>query len=245
MLELGDAVRPGVAIERLKPIAKVTGHGPSPDLVELAGWAAHRWAGPLRAVLSSASPAVAVRALPGPERPAGRSSEPADSSAAEAYRGVLGPDGGLVRCPPAASVVPIIEAAAQLGPVLIVTSSVERARLAGARLRGSGRRVALLPGEWSAAAAGAAIVVGARAAAWATVAGLAAIVVLDEHDEALQEERSPTWHARDVCIERAARAGIPCVLVSPTPSLAALEWAEGASSPRRAPTSATAGRRYG
>ena len=34
------------------------------------------------------------------------------------------------------------------------------------------------------------------------------IVVLDEHDEALQEERSPTWHARDVAIERARRARV-------------------------------------
>jgi primosomal protein N' (replication factor Y) len=49
--------------------------------------------------------------------------------------------------------------------------------------------------------------------------------VLDEHDEGLQEERNPTWQARDVAIERARRAGIPCLLVSPVPSLAALEWA--------------------
>ena len=31
---------------------------------------------------------------------------------------------------------------------------------------------------------------------------------VDEHDEALQEERSPTWHARDVVVERARRAGV-------------------------------------
>ncbi len=51
------------------------------------------------------------------------------------------------------------------------------------------------------------------------------IVVLDEHDEALQEERSPTWHARDVATERASRLGVPCVLVSPCPSATALHWA--------------------
>jgi primosomal protein N' (replication factor Y) (superfamily II helicase) len=65
-------------------------------------------------------------------------------------------------------------------------------------------------------------VVGARAAAWAPAPDLAAVVVLDEHDEVWQEERVPTWHARDVAIERARRAGVPCVLVSPTPSLEAL-----------------------
>jgi primosomal protein N' (replication factor Y) len=51
---------------------------------------------------------------------------------------------------------------------------------------------------------------------------LAAVVVLDEHDERYQEERAPTWHARDVALERARRAGVPCLLVSPTPSLEAL-----------------------
>ncbi|MEZ5255966.1 MAG: hypothetical protein R2705_03450 [Ilumatobacteraceae bacterium] len=58
-------------------------------------------------------------------------------------------------------------------------------------------------------------------AAWASVPDLAAIIVLDEHDEALQEERSPTWHPRRVP-GALADPGIPCVLVSPTPSLAAL-----------------------
>ena len=43
-------------------------------------------------------------------------------------------------------------------------------------------------------------------------ADLAAVVVLDEHDEAHQQEQAPTWHARDVAIERARRAGVPCVL---------------------------------
>ena len=49
-----------------------------------------------------------------------------------------------------------------------------------------------------------------------------AVVVLDEHDEALQEERAPTWHARDVAVERARRAGATCVLVSPVPTLEAV-----------------------
>jgi primosomal protein N' (replication factor Y) len=68
------------------------------------------------------------------------------------------------------------------------------------------------------------VVIGSRAAAWAPMPDLAAVVVLDEHDERLQEERAPTWHARDVAVERAARAGAPCVLASPVPSLEALAW---------------------
>ncbi|HEY8058114.1 MAG TPA: hypothetical protein VID94_05150, partial [Acidimicrobiales bacterium] len=44
-----------------------------------------------------------------------------------------------------------------------------------------------------------------------------------EHDEAHKQEQTPGWHARDVVVERARRAGVPCVLASPCPSLEALE----------------------
>ena len=74
------------------------------------------------------------------------------------------------------------------------------------RLRRAGVAVAAHPSGWALGAAGA-TVVGTRAAAWAPVADLAAVVVLDEHDEAHQQEQAPTWHARDVAIERARRAG--------------------------------------
>ena len=70
------------------------------------------------------------------------------------------------------------------------------------------------------------MVVGARAAAWAPVGPLGRVVVLDEHDERYQQEQAPTWHARDVVMERARRAGAPCLLVSPTPTLEALTWGE-------------------
>ena len=40
--------------------------------------------------------------------------------------------------------------------------------------------------------------------------------------ESLQQEQSPTWHARDVAIERARRLDVPCVLVSPAPTPEAL-----------------------
>jgi primosomal protein N' (replication factor Y) len=46
--------------------------------------------------------------------------------------------------------------------------------------------------------------------------------VVDECDEAYQDERAPTWNARDVALERARRAGVPCVLTSACPSLEAL-----------------------
>ena len=40
---------------------------------------------------------------------------------------------------------------------------------------------------------------------------LAAVVVIDEHDERFKEERTPAWHAREVALERARRAGVPAV----------------------------------
>ena len=85
--------------------------------------------------------------------------------------------------------------------------------------------------DWARGAAGA-TVVGTRAAAWAPVGDLAAIVVLDEHDEAHQQEQAPTWHARDVALERARRAGVPCLLMSPCPTLEALG---GGRAPRARP----------
>jgi primosomal protein N' (replication factor Y) len=54
---------------------------------------------------------------------------------------------------------------------------------------------------------------------WAPAIDLDTVVVVDEHDESLQAERVPTWHARDVAVERARRAGARCLLVSAAPSL--------------------------
>src|SRR5207253_216934 len=55
----------------------------------------------------------------------------------------------------------------------------------------------------------------------ALVPGLSVIVVLDEGDEALKEERAPAWNARELALERARRAGARCTLVSPAPTLEA------------------------
>jgi primosomal protein N' (replication factor Y) len=99
------------------------------------------------------------------------------------------------------------------------------------RLRRTGLPVAQHPHDWASGAAGT-TVVGTRAAAWAPVGSLAAILVLDEHDEAHQQEQAPTWHARDVAIERARRAGVPCLLTSPCPTQEALAWGRLLEPPR-------------
>ena len=113
------------------------------------------------------------------------------------------------------------------GPTLVIHPSVDEARRLAGALRRSGYSTAVHPEQWARAAAGVDVVIGGRSAVWSPCAGMRSIVVLDEHDEALQEERSPTWHARDVAIERARRAGVPSVLVSPCPSATALHWAKG------------------
>ena len=221
---------PDVPAAKLRPLAKVTGHGPSAALIDLAAWASRRWAaGRLRPFLLAASPPRAVPALPAPAVTAGRPG-PVDAGAARLLAG----GGGVVRRPPSADPVPVVLAAAAVGPTLVVTPSVDQARLLGARLRRAGLSVAVVQRDWAAAAGGVDVVVGARAAAWAPMPVVGAVVVLDEHDEALQEERAPTWHARDVAAERARRAAAPCVLVSPVPTLNALDWAgDRVSAPTR------------
>jgi primosomal protein N' (replication factor Y) len=124
--------------------------------------------------------------------------------------------------PPAHDTFPFVAEAARRGDALVLAPSVGEAAYVAARLRHAGHPVALLPRDWARAAAGGCVAVGARAAAWAPRPRLGAVVVLDEHDEVYQEERAPTWNARDVAAERARRAGAPCVLVSPCPSLATL-----------------------
>jgi primosomal protein N' (replication factor Y) len=133
------------------------------------------------------------------------------------------PDGvSELRLPPAADPAAAAVAAAARGDALVVCPSSALAADVAAGLRRAGVAVALLPRDWARAAAGGCAVVGARAAAWAPVPRLGAVVVVDEHDEAHQEERAPTWHAREVALERARRAGVPCLLVSPCPTLEAL-----------------------
>ena len=204
----------------LKPLAKVTGWGPPAELVELAEWAAWRWArardGRSCGTASPPGAVLALPALPRRDRPAG---------AARSVRGPRLLDGPRCRwcgCRRPPTVLDVVLAAAARGHALVVTPSVADARQLGARLRRAGVPVGLVPAGLGGGGPPASTVVGARAAAWAPVPGLAAVVVLDEHDEALQEERTPTWHARDVAVERARRAGVPCVLVSPCPTLAAL-----------------------
>ncbi len=221
----------------LRPVAKITGWGPGLDLVALARWAAWRWAGPRVTFLRAASPPSAVRSLPvvspvaapvgvldrsghvsAGQDPANGDQIAPGAMVVDAFSG--GPV--VVRVPPAGDILAYVSEAARRGDALVIAPSVSVAASMAARLRRDGHAVAVLPGDWARAAAGGCVAVGARGAAWAPRPRLGAVVVIDEHDEGWQEERAPTWNGRDVVLERARRAGVPCVLTSPCPSLDAL-----------------------
>jgi primosomal protein N' (replication factor Y) len=82
-------------------------------------------------------------------------------------------------------------------------------------------------GEWSRLRRGeATIAVGARSAVFAPVANLGVIVVDEEHDGSFKQDEGVKYHARDVALVRAQRAGAVCVLGSATPSLETMAHAE-------------------
>lgn len=209
----------GVAPERLLPIAKWSSVGPSPELIELAEWAAWRWgASRVRPFLVAADPPRMVPRLPVANRTVMPAQPPACS-----------PAGELHWIAPLTDPLPLVaDIVRSGGPAIVVHPSPAAAAAVARRLRKEGLAVALVPDDWAAAAGGVDVVVGSRVAVWAPCPDLRTVVVLDEHDEALQEERAPTWHARDVGIERARRASARCVLVSPCPTATAVRWAGAA-----------------
>ncbi len=212
-------VEPPAGVE-LAPLQTLSGVGPSAGMMELADWAAWRWAGSRVRFLRAASPPSMLAGVPRASSPAPVPSGPADvfSRAFEvaAQRGVA-----VVRTPPNSDDVPLALEACRRGDALLLLADSARARRLGIALRRAGVRVALGMQEWPVAASGS-TVVGTRSAAWMPMPRLSAVVVFDEHDESLAEQSSPTWHAREVGLERARRSGVPAVLSSPVPSLEAL-----------------------
>lgn len=210
----------------LVPVAKWSGHGPSAEVIDLCEWTARRWFGAVPKLLGTASPPRNVYRLGRAQ--VVRHDGPVAPSATALFQGA----GATAVVAPGTDRWPIVLAGAALGNPLILVPTVRAARQVADRLRRSGLVVALMPDDWGRAAGGA-IVVGTRAAVLAPTAELGAIVMFDEHDDAWREERTPTWHAREVALERARRTGCPCVLVSPAPSVRAVGALRVASADRR------------
>ncbi len=226
---VADHVEPAAGPDQLRPLLTVVSAGPPAELVELCHWAAWRWAGPLPTMLRAASPPNVVHAGP---LPRGGTAVYPTGALPPLSRDVLGSDAGLVVWPPAADRRELVSALlAPAGSTLVVVPEGARLGSLVAHLRREGREVVVMRGDqpdavrteaWIAARAGACTVVGGRVAVLAPVPDLAAIVVVDETDEALKEERSPAWHARELALERARRVGARVALVSPAPSVDAL-----------------------
>ncbi len=253
----------------LRPLVKVTGWGPEPAVVELAWWAAWRWAGRRRSLLVTASPKTAVRylasrsetnhqlpddrvsagavAVPGPPTgpvPAATATAATATTAVTATTTVAKtvpdmveeawrPGAHVLRLPPTYSASEVVLSAGGHGPVLVVAPTAARAEAGSAALRRTGSEVALLPEGWAHARSGGPVVIGARASVWGPCPGLASIVVLDAHDEALVQEQAPTWDAPSVAAERARRAGVPCFWVTSCPTLELLAAADHLHVPSR------------
>ena len=205
-----------VDMKRLVDIVSVSGPSVEADVVPLTRWISDTWFGPWRAVLASAqAPRVRQRHVE-PRRSTNR--RLALDDVAEAAGEVLASGGGLLVVPPLASALSAVGAAANLGPVLVVCPTMRMVSMGAAALRKRGFTTAELPDEWERARAGVDIVIGARTAVLGPGAGLASIVVIDEHEESLREERSPTWCATDIALKRAEMMGVPVLLTSPVPS---------------------------
>lgn len=76
---------------------------------------------------------------------------------------------------------------------------------------------------WRAVAEGeVSVIVGARSALFLPYPKLGLIIVDEEHDASFKQEDGVAYHARDMAVVRARLGGIPCALVSATPSLETL-----------------------
>ena len=210
-----------VDASKIKPIVAIISKGPSREVVELAAWTARRWCGRWRSVLVAATAQTLIRALPAPRRSSVTASNDQALAVFDHPRTVV------VRRGPKWDVGQFVRRIHARGPVLVVAPTVGRASALRTELRAAGLTVAMYPEDWANAAAGVDVTIGARSAVFASVPNLASVVVVDEHDDALQESRNPTWHARDIAVERARRASIPCFLLSPIPSVGAIEFAGG------------------
>lgn len=195
--------------EPLKPIARWLGLGPPPEVVDLARWAAWRWAGPLARFLLAGSPSRLVKTLPPP--PASNETLGGRPTAA-----------GVVRLAPTVDPLELVLQADtatrdRAGSLVVLCPTEGWATRLTARLVRRGL-AATADSDWARARAGWPIVVGARGAAFAPVPQCRGAVVLDADDEAYRSEAAPTWDAPTVLAERCLRAGAPIWLTSPSPS---------------------------
>ena len=226
---VADAVEPEADIGRLLPLVKVSSAGPPADVVELCHWAAWRYAGPVAALLGAASPPNAVEVRLPAE--VGAAVFPPAAALPDVVAEARAKPCSVIAWPPAVDRRELVLGLlASEGSTIVVVAAASRVPLLVRQLEREGRTPVVLHSDlpdaertemWDRARGGACVVVGGRVAVFAPVPDLSAMVVLDEGDEALKEERTPAWNAREVTVERARRAGVRVTLVSPVPTLEA------------------------
>lgn len=241
-------VEPDTDPTKLRDLLAVLSDGPPAEIVALTAWAARRWIGPWASLLRAASPKNDVNktrsgsaAVPGDVGSGGDRRSPEGPRGARRRGELANATGGIevIEWPPGAPRFDLVgRFIDEVGSTVIVLPDAGRAGSLGAGLRRAGHRVVEFPpglkdreqtSRWDAVRDGAVVVIGGRSAVWAPVPDLRTIIVLDDGDEALQEERAPTWHARDVAVERVrARRQAEVeddaprlVIISPAPTLEA------------------------
>jgi primosomal protein N' (replication factor Y) len=248
---VADDIESDVDTATLRPILAITSAGPPEPVVSLTQWAAHRYCGSQVALLRSASPPnqVAPDSLPStpadapvPEAWAAATSAPEHDARALAAD-VRDATVAALRWPPLLDRrLLVADLLAQDGSSVVVVADAARARSLVDWLRRAGARAVLVHSDlsaadrtraWATAAAGRVVVVGGRVAALAPVPDLRCAIVVDDSDQALQEERTPTWHARELLAERARRAAARFVVVSAAPSVEAEVLAGAVHAPAR------------
>jgi primosomal protein N' (replication factor Y) len=221
--------------ERVLPLHALVSAGPPAELVALSEWAAWRWAGSRVAFLRASSP---------PNRVAPDTAfdiEAAVFPAATAPVALTDAHPRVIRWPPAESRLDLVHSLlSPEGSTIVVTPDGTEAATLALAFEGQGRHVAYARGDlpaatrtmhWNEARRGACVVVGGRVAVFAPVPDLRGVILLDDIDEALKEERTPTWHAYDLGLERAQRCGATFDAVSPTPGAEAMAAARAIDAP--------------
>lgn len=208
----------------------VAGRGPVFDevLLEVARDLARRCVHPLASFLRLFTPPNIGRAGEIPEVRTGEgpggsrtlwrigaADEPAERYA-EVIGGALAAGGGAI------VVIPEVREGSEVLSRLVAAYPAETA-VVHSGLSDAERSKAL----WSVAAGERRIVLGGRAAVFAPPLPLGAVIVHQEHDRSLREQRAPYYDARDAAIRRAAAMGASVMLASRTPSLRTLHRCAG------------------
>jgi primosomal protein N' (replication factor Y) (superfamily II helicase) len=233
---------PGDARDLLRVVSPLPAFGPAE--LELLRWVADRYAGGLVDALRLAVPprvAAVDAAMADADEDADAAAAPAGWTAAPPARGdplaalaAAGRPGAVYWRPLPGEdrgprVAALVEASLAAGRgVIVVTPEVAAGSAVGDAVRKAFPDAADLASDLSDRRRYRAfaelrsgrrrLAIGGRSAVLAPVAGLGCVVVDDEANFAHKEQRTPRYHAREVALRRAARAGALCVLIGTVPS---------------------------